>query len=74
MKREERREMEGVPGHETGCAEGMGDAPSDKKDDGKESSETELKNKTIESESEGSGKGEVTGTLMSSTTGWLIRV
>ena len=32
---EERREM-GVPGHETGCAEDKGDAPSDKKDDVKE--------------------------------------
>ena len=31
---EERREMEGVPGHETGCAEDKGDAPSEKKDDG----------------------------------------
>ena len=31
---EERREMEGVPGHETGCAEDNWDAPSEKKDDG----------------------------------------
>ena len=71
---EERRETGDAPGHKTGCAEDKGDAPSEKKDDQKESSETELKNKTINEESEGSGKGEVTGTLTSSTTGWLIWV
>ena len=59
---EERREM-GVPGHETGCAEDKENAPSDKKDNGKESSETELKNKTINEESRAQGSGEREGTL-----------